>query len=114
MATPEIDQRAYDELQKISGADFVGELIDAFLADAPERIAELRSALTRGDAETFRRAAHSLKSNSATFGAHRLVELARDLEVKGKENRFEGESGRINELEAVYQKVARELKDLRK
>jgi HPt (histidine-containing phosphotransfer) domain-containing protein len=114
MATQEIDQRTYTELQEMSGMDFVGELVATFLEDAPEQIAELRAAWTRRDAETFRRAAHSLKSNSATFGALRLAALARELEVMGKDNRLEGESGKLNQLEGVYQKVAQELKDLQR
>ena len=113
MATQEIDQQTYDDLRQMSGADFVDELVDTFLEDAPERIAELRSAVARSDADTFRRAAHTLKSNSATFGAHRLAAIARDLEAMGRENRLEGALEKIKELEGVYQKVARELKDPR-
>ena len=37
----------------------------------------------RDDADRFRRAAHSLKSNSNTFGALRLAALARELELNG-------------------------------
>ena len=108
----EIDRHAYDELRQTSGAEFIAELVDAFLEDAPQQIAELRASLDRHDAETFRRAAHSLKSNSATFGAHRMAEVARGLEISGKEDNLEGASRRINELESVYQKVAQELKEL--
>ena len=46
-------------------------------------LAELRSARAAGDAERFRRAAHSLKSNSNTFGALALGAQARALELKG-------------------------------
>ena len=46
-------------------------------------LAELRSARAAGDAERFRRAAHSLKSNSNTFGALALGALARELELNG-------------------------------
>jgi HPt (histidine-containing phosphotransfer) domain-containing protein len=113
MAMQEIDRRTFEELQQVSGADFVDELVDTFLEDTPERIAELRSALLRRDAEAFRRAAHSLKSNSATFGAHRLAAIARELELVGKENKLEGQAPKIDEFEGLYQKVARELKDLR-
>ena len=54
-----------------------------FLEEAPAMLAELRDALAAGDADTFRRAAHSLKSNSHTFGALALGALARDLELGG-------------------------------
>jgi HPt (histidine-containing phosphotransfer) domain-containing protein len=44
---------------------------------------ELRDSLAAGDADSFRRAAHSLKSNSLTFGALTLGAMARDLELGG-------------------------------
>ena len=78
-----IDPHVFDELQANAGADFVVELVDTFAEEAPPLVAEMRAALAAGAAERFRRAAHSLKSNSATFGAARLSELARVLELGG-------------------------------
>ena len=70
MSAAVIDPHTFDELQANAGADFVAELVDTFAEEAPPLIAEMRSALAAGAAERFRRAAHSLKSNSSTFGAH--------------------------------------------
>ena len=78
-----IDPHTFDELQANAGADFVTELVATFAEEAPQLLAELRSALTLGAADRFRRAAHSLKSNSSTFGATRLASMARDLELGG-------------------------------
>lgn len=83
MSTPLIDPQTFAELQANAGADFVVELVDTFATEAPQMLAELRQAHTSGAAEAFRRAAHSLKSNSNTFGASRLAELARSLELSG-------------------------------
>ncbi|MEP7301597.1 MAG: Hpt domain-containing protein [Caldimonas sp.] len=83
MSAAVIDPHTFDELQANAGADFVAELVDTFAEEAPPLLAELRSALAAGAAERFRRAAHSLKSNSSTFGAIRLAVLARDLELGG-------------------------------
>ena len=57
------------------------ELVDTFLEEAPRMLDELRAALAAKDADRFRRAAHSLKSNSNTFGALKLGAMARDLEL---------------------------------
>ena len=46
-------------------------------------LAELKRALAADQAEPFRRAAHSLKSNANTFGALALGALARELELGG-------------------------------
>ena len=83
MSAAAIEPHTFDELQATAGADFVAELVDTFAEEAPPLIAEMRSALAAGAAERFRRAAHSLKSNSSTFGAKRLAALARELELGG-------------------------------
>ena len=83
MSQTVIDPHTFDELQANAGADFVAELVDTFAEEAPPLLAEMRSALAGGAAERFRRAAHSIKSNSSTFGATRLAAMARELEMRG-------------------------------
>ena len=83
MSEPTIDLATYEELKDTAGADFVAELVDTFAEEAPPLLAEMRSALAAGAAERFRRATHSLKSNSSTFGATRLAAMARELELGG-------------------------------
>ena len=83
MTQPTIDPAAFDELKETAGADFAVELVDTFLAEAPSMLAELRRAFTAGDADSFRRAAHSLKSNGNTFGARAFAAMAKELELGG-------------------------------
>ena len=83
MERPPIDPAVFAELQATVGADFIGELVQAFADDAPGLLAALREAHAAGAAEPFRRAAHSLKANGLTFGAWRLAEGARALEAGG-------------------------------
>ena len=78
-----IDSTTFAELQATAGSDFVAELVDTFAEEAPQMLSELRSAHAAASAERFRRAAHSLKSNGNTFGAMRLAEMARALELGG-------------------------------
>ena len=108
-----IDLATFEELKQVSGADFIGELIDTFLEDAPKLIAELKSSQKTGDADTFRRAAHSLKSNGATFGASQLTEQARSLEALAKEGRLAEVGDGVRAVEATFALVADELKGLR-
>ena len=113
MAQQYIDRATFDELKKVSGEEFIGELVDTFLEDAPKIMSELKSALKKGEADAFRRAAHSLKSNGATFGAGHFAELARELEMIGKEGRLADTGDKIQTLEANFKLVAEELKGLR-
>ena len=83
MAEGIIDRTTFAELQASAGEDFVKELIDTFLEEAPVMFDALRSAFATGDAEAYRRAAHSLKSNAQTFGALQFGAMARALELGG-------------------------------
>jgi len=104
-----IDPVAFSELQASAGEDFVRELIDTFLEEAPAMLATLRRALASGDGDAFRRAAHSLKSNSQTFGAQALGALARSLELQGLPSSAQA----LDELEAAYAIAAAALTKLR-
>jgi HPt (histidine-containing phosphotransfer) domain-containing protein len=108
-----IDQGIYADLQDTAGAEFVTELVDTFLQEAPGMLAELRSARAEDHAERFRRAAHSLKSNSNTFGALRLAALARELELKGLDTDPARDAAALAALDAEYARAAAALKDLR-
>ncbi len=108
-----IDRAVYAELEDTAGAEFVAELVNTFLEEAPGMLAELRSARAENHAERFRRAAHSLKSNGSTFGALRLAALARELELKGLDADRARDKAALAALEAEYARAAAALKDLR-
>ena len=67
-----LDPAALDALRELGGDDFVTELVDTFLADGPALLASS----PRPDLGRVRRAAHTLKSNGATFGATTLPSSA--------------------------------------
>ncbi len=108
MTDPVIDLPTFTDLQEAAGAEFVVELVDTFLQEAPVMLAELRSAQATGTADAFRRAAHSIKSNSHTFGATKLGDMARDIELGGMIT----DPAPIDALEAEYLRAAAALKDL--
>jgi histidine phosphotransfer protein HptB len=107
-----IDNATFNELKQISGEDFINELIDAFLEDAPGMILSMSAALETKDVESFRRNAHSLKSNANTFGAMELGVLAKELEFMARENNLEV-GNRLEVLKDAYEKAAQELKGMR-
>lgn len=108
-----IEQTIFNELKQMSGAEFINELIDTFLDDAPKMTLELKSALSANDADSFRRAAHSLKSNAATFGASQLAEMSKELEMLGRENKLHETGDRLKALEEAMQSACEELKGLK-
>jgi PAS domain S-box-containing protein len=74
-------------------------LVDTFLAEAPKLLATLRDAADRGDADELRRAAHTLKSNAATFGGEALADDCRMLEGVAATGTFEGVSDLVSSIE---------------
>ena len=110
---PVIDEKTFAELKQMSGAEFINELIDTFLDDSPRLIEEMESALKINNVDSFRRAAHSLKSNAATFGANELSALAMELEMLGKENKLTATGDRLKALQESYESVRKELNELR-
>ena len=108
MTGPDVlDRAALDTLLESVGGDveFLDELVDEYLDDSPHQFALMRQALSDGDCEAFRRAAHSLKSNSVTFGAMTLSTMCRELEYMGRDGEFAGASERIAEAEVEFSRV---------
>lgn len=108
MPDPAIDLAVFNELKESAGAEFVAELLEAFFEEAPQIVADLRAAQSAQAADGFRRAAHSLKSNAATFGAAPLAEMARDIELGG----LTADARPVDALEAEYRRAAAALKEL--
>jgi len=108
-----IDKEAWESMKSMTGPAFMVELIDVFLKDSPELIEQMRSGLAAGDIESVRRAAHSLKSNSASFGADRLAGVARDLEMIAKSGTLDGAESKLSAVEAEYAQLLPLLEELK-
>ena len=113
MSEPTIDQPTFESLQQTAGADFVVELVDTFLVEAPLMLAELRASLAEQSADRFRRAAHSLKSNGNTFGALALGRMAKALELGGLPAVGDASALSLAALEQEYARAAAVLGAMR-
>ncbi len=107
-----IDKATFEELKQMSGDDFINELIDAFLDDGPSMLANLQNALDAKDVESFRRNAHSLKTNANTFGATELAAQSKELEFMARQNNLEV-GDRLEKLNEAFSAAARELEGMR-
>lgn len=103
--------RALDELRDSVGGDheFLAELVDDFLADAPAQLESLRAAASSGDADTARRAAHTMKGTSRTFGAGALASLCADAEAAAGEADLDGVRARLDGIDEEWARVRGEL-----
>jgi len=99
-------------LDSIGGdREFLAELIETFFSDAPAQFAILRNSLAESHAENFRRAAHSFKSNAASFGAANLAALCKQLEDLGKTGDLGSAADLLSETEAEYERVRSALQE---
>jgi PAS domain S-box-containing protein len=105
-----IDAAVLEEFRAMMG-EVASELIGLFLEDTPNLLAELRGAVGQKDAKGLERAAHTLKSNSATLGAMTLSALCQELEVMGRAGTLEGAAEKVAQVQAEYERVKAELEE---
>lgn len=110
---PVIDALTFAELKMTVGADFIGELVDAYLDDTPRLISELAESLLQQDTTKFSRMAHSIKSSSASLGALPLSLLAKELEMMGKQGDLSEAESKVKHLQDNYFQVQKKLEELR-
>lgn len=106
-----LDQATFAALlDSLAGdADFMSELVEAYFASSPGLFANMRQAVATGEAPALQRAAHSLKSGSAGFGALRFAAQCKELEEMGKAGELDGAESMVAALEAAYAKVVAAL-----
>ncbi|MCJ7710997.1 MAG: Hpt domain-containing protein [Chloroflexi bacterium] len=107
-----LDRVALAELLETVGGDqeFLVELIETYLGDSPILLVDLRDGLTAGDAAAVRRAAHTLKSTSASFGATRLATTCREIEAAAGAEGLGALGPRVEEAAAEFEAVAAALR----
>jgi PAS domain S-box-containing protein len=85
------------------------DLVRLFLADYPQRLAEIKEALRRGDAESLRMAAHALKGSVGNFAAKKALAAAQRLEIMGRDASFDNAREACKALESELARVTEEL-----
>ena len=107
-----IDYNVLTELVVMLGNDleFASGLIKDFLEDGAELLSSIRSAQEVGDALELERAAHTLKSSSATFGALAASDICKEIEEHGNKGQLNSQTlQKINLLESHLKAVSSEL-----
>lgn len=72
-------------LERLGGdEELLREVAQLFLEEYPTLVADVRLAVSAGDADGLQRAAHSLKGSVSNFGADAAYEAAFALEMIGR------------------------------
>ncbi|HVC30393.1 MAG TPA: response regulator, partial [Steroidobacteraceae bacterium] len=96
--TPALDAAAVERLRAMTAKGPPGALsalVRTFLTNAPALVAQMEQALQSDRSDLLQRAAHTLKSNAASFGATALAESCRALESQARDGNLAGAAERI-------------------
>jgi HPt (histidine-containing phosphotransfer) domain-containing protein len=106
-----VDNAVLGELRASVGDDqeFLTELVDEFLQDAPAQLESLRHAAISGDAAGATRAAHTLKGNSRTFGASELASRCQVAETAAGAGDLNAVLSHLDEINGEWGRVCAEL-----
>ena len=114
--SPLLAPEAIANLRSINPDDdgsFLGQLVDLFLADTPQRIAEMETALAQHRGADLGHLAHAVKGSAANFGATRLVALCFELEQLGKSNQLDSAREKLAALGAEFVRTRPALEELK-
>ena len=89
-------------LQSPGQPDPLERVVGLYLQSALTLKQRLQQALTSGDAEELRQAAHTLKSSSANLGGQRLAARCRELENLGRDGRLPDAAAKFAEVEQEF------------
>jgi CheY-like chemotaxis protein/HPt (histidine-containing phosphotransfer) domain-containing protein len=104
-STPDFDPAALQRLRDTLGrqADaMIPQLLKSFETDGERLCRSARTALEQKQAQELRRAAHTLKSTSATFGAMALSQTAREIENLAKNGVWDGVAELIERAQTQF------------
>jgi HPt (histidine-containing phosphotransfer) domain-containing protein len=112
MSSTTIDLPTYESLKEAMGDDYILELLQVYFEETPKLLSELQDALVKQDSDAFRRAAHSIKSTSNSFGALEFGAQAKELEMIGREARLDGSHTKVKSLVDNFKIVQAALEEL--
>lgn len=112
MSDEHLDHTVLVSLQEIMEDDF-SLLLETFITDSIERLAQLQKAFAQDSADDVRRVSHSLKGSAGNVGAFRLAELCLVVETASSGGVLDGQQAAIeaiaHELTMVNQQLAKFL-----
>jgi HPt (histidine-containing phosphotransfer) domain-containing protein len=87
-------------------------MVHLFFLHTPRLVADARSAAESENWEELMKLSHTLKGGSATFGADRLADLAREMEQMAKEPDKDGIHSQLSRLDTELRALKRRVEEL--
>jgi two-component system, sensor histidine kinase and response regulator len=109
-AAATLDAAVIAELRQTLGEGTIyDEVVDAYLREAPIRLAGMQQALAAGDGEALRRLAHVLKGSSLTLGAGPVSKLCQSLEMGARQGTLDVTAPLLEDLAQALPACCRDL-----
>jgi two-component system, sensor histidine kinase and response regulator len=108
-----VDWSQVEPLRSVSsyGANgLIGKAIGLYIDHAPRLIEEILTYRVTGDLKDVRRAAHSLKSSSASLGVNAVADLSKTIELAAAKGDFEIIDSVVTRLQSEYRRAESELR----
>jgi HPt (histidine-containing phosphotransfer) domain-containing protein len=87
--------------------DEVLELVKLFIETSLSDLNQIQSAIDEGDAQKVAMAAHSIKGAAANLGLTEIFEMAKRIEMNGRENKLDGAEGTAVAIEEKLDELAK-------
>ena len=108
-----IDYDIFDATYADFGSEMIHEIIDIYLSEHEQRFITLAKNIEDGDLDALGKNAHSLKGATAVLYDSEVTELARQMELKGKNEDKEGLTELYEKLKEESQRLIKDLEDLK-
>ena len=105
----------WKHLEAVTGGDrgFQKDLLQSFVEDTRDRLQEAREALDRRDTTALASSIHQIKGTSGNVGLKSIMAVASQLHAEVKDDRLDGVSSALDELEQLRQQVTAEVDRLK-
>jgi CheY-like chemotaxis protein len=90
----------------------VKEMVQVFFSYTPQLIADVHEAARAEDCVLLTKLSHTLKGGSATFGADRLADVAREIELTTKATGKTAHRSLLSRLDSELESLKRRVADL--
>jgi HPt (histidine-containing phosphotransfer) domain-containing protein len=103
---------SYRDFMEEDADEFIRDVLNEFYTNAEELLVTLNTPPTQSSLEEFVRAAHTLKSTSATVGATQLSKTAAEIEAKGKAGEIAAMAPLVTTLRKTYEEAKAKLEEI--
>jgi HPt (histidine-containing phosphotransfer) domain-containing protein len=110
-----LNERVLDSLRSLDskgGMELVHRILRTFRETVPAQLERIEGAVKTGDTKLMGQVAHMLKSSTGSIGAESLSSLYRQMEMLARENRVDGASELLPQIQNEQTRVMRRISEL--